>query len=80
MFSTCTANDKTLANGASVPTTNAGPVSVIGFVPPELVSALVQPAISKAAAVNEANAIGKDLANVLESITVTPLCFCAFLS
>jgi hypothetical protein len=71
---TCTANDRTLANGASVPTTNAGPVSVAGLEPPELVSALVQPAISNAAAVNETNAIGKDLTKVLESITVTPLC------
>jgi hypothetical protein len=74
MFSTCTENDRTLAKGASVPTTNAGPVSTAGFVPLELVSALVQPAISNAAADNETNAIGKDFTNVLESITIKPLC------
>jgi hypothetical protein len=68
-FSTVTGNATTLASGASVPTTNAGPVSVAAPEPPELVNALVQPAINNAADVNEANAIGKDLTNVLESMS-----------
>jgi hypothetical protein len=41
--------------------------------PVELVKAVVQPATSNAAAVNETNAIGKDLTSVLEFITITPL-------
>jgi hypothetical protein len=74
MLSTFTEKETTLASGASVPTTNAGPVSAVMVDEPvELVKALVQPAISNAAAVNETNAIGKDLTSVLESITITPL-------
>jgi hypothetical protein len=74
MLSTGTVNETTLATGASVPTTNAGPDSVVRVpVPVELVKALVQPAINNAAAVNETNAIGKDLTSVLDSIVVTPL-------
>jgi hypothetical protein len=77
MLSTGTVNDNTLASGASVPTTNAGPVSVVSVpVPVELDTTeppLPQPAISNAAAANETNANGNDLIGVLESITVTPL-------
>jgi hypothetical protein len=78
MLSTGTVNETTLAIGASVPTTNDGPVcvaAVIGKVP---FIPLVQPATTSAAAVRHTSAIGKDFKCVLEPISVSPLCVCFF--
>jgi hypothetical protein len=68
-LSTWTANDTTLAIGASVPTTNAGAVSgdvvvvvVVWFDP------LLQPAAAKAPAMNKTKALVENLHCVLESI------------
>jgi hypothetical protein len=68
MLCICTANDTTLAAGASVPTTNAGPDSEDGVDPVELVDALVQPAIKSATAARDADAIGNFMLCALNSI------------
>jgi hypothetical protein len=70
---TGTENETILVAGASVPITKAGPVSEACVEAIDPVTELVQPAMSKTAAVNEVNAMGKDLKNVLESIKFAPL-------
>src|SRR5271166_4953953 len=62
---TGTTNETTLAMGASVPTTNAGPVTVCEF-GLLIVLLLPQPVASKTAAANEAIAMGKCLPCVLK--------------
>jgi hypothetical protein len=61
-LSTCTAKEVTLDIGASVPTTNAGPVSAFGVDVelPEL-EPLLQPAASSTAAVSKGRATLKRL-------------------
>jgi hypothetical protein len=73
----CTANETTLAIGASVPTTKEDPLWTVGVVgeegedPPPA----EQPVATNAAAAKEASAKGKILCRVLESIKVNPLQF-----
>jgi hypothetical protein len=73
-----TVNETTLAAGASVPTIKAGPVAAFDEPPTLPTRLLAQPDNSNAAAVNDKNAMGKDLTRVLESIWLHPsliLCF-----
>jgi hypothetical protein len=66
----CTAKETTLAIGASVPVTNAGPVTTVGVTGVEVVDPppLEQPVATNAAAAKEASAKGNILSCVLESI------------
>jgi hypothetical protein len=67
---TCTANETTLAIGASVPTTNAGAVSVTGVVVVVVFwfDPLLQPAAAKPAAISKINALVENLRCVMVSI------------
>jgi hypothetical protein len=55
MLSICTANDKTLAIGESVPVTNDGPVCCEELVVLVFVEVVLQPFISRAATAIELN-------------------------
>jgi hypothetical protein len=68
----CTENDTTLAIGASVPTTNEGPLCAAGVTGPLLVTWLPHPAIATAIA-NRPKIPGKILAAEFEVILVNLL-------
>jgi hypothetical protein len=72
-LSTGTENETTLATGASVPTIKAGPVIASGELPGLPTRLLTQPDRSNATAVNDKDAMDKNLIRVLESISTTPL-------
>jgi hypothetical protein len=72
-LSTGTENETTLATGASVPTTKAGPVRASDELPGLPTRLLTQPEMSNAKAVNDKDAMDKNLTRVLESISTTPL-------